>query len=480
MNILFINLDRFGFPRVGVMYLISALKTKGHSVALAHACDGLETVVKVIGDCKPDVIAYSLMTGEHSKILAFNRELKKRFTFLSVFGGPHPTFFPSIINEDGCDAICIGEGDFAFPEFCHRVETGGKFWETPNFLVKYQGQVFTNELMALVGNLDDIADPDRDTLYAQDSYLRDEPSKPFMATRGCPYKCTYCFNRKYNQLYKGKGKIVRNRSPQRLVDEILAVKAKYPLSQVNFVDDSLLSQPADWFDSFCELYKQAIDLPFSCNVRANLVREDVLAKLKDAGLILVWMGVECGDNTIANDVLKRQLSNDHIINAARIIKKLGIKLATQNLTGLPVENSYETDLKTLDLNIQIQPDFAWSSILYPYPGTQLAEYAAANGFLKPEDTEFLETNKRFSSLNFPPEEKARIENLHKLFGVIANFPWLRRFVGPLTRLPFSRFYLFVFYAWYGYCLKVKTRSDTSLLKEVVQNAGLLLKMLRKG
>lgn len=473
-------MDRLGFPRVGVMYLISALKQKGHTVALAHSSDGMEALEKVISEFGPGIIGYSLMTGEHTKILELNRELKKRFTFLSVFGGPHPTFIPSIINEDGCDAVCVGEGDYAFPEFCQRVESGGNYWETPNFLVKYKDQVFKNELMPLVADLDDIADPDRDTLYAQDTFLRDDPCKAFMATRGCPYKCTYCFNSKYNQLYRGKGKIVRNRSPQRVVDEIVAVKAKYPLSHVGFLDDSFLSQPPGWFDTFCALYKRKVGLPFSHNVRANLVREDVLIKLKDAGLTTVWMGVECGDDAIANDVLNRQLSNDQIVNAARIIKKLGIKLNTQNLTGLPVKNSFETDLKTLDLNILINPDFAWSSILYPYPGTPLAEYAAANGFLKPESRDFMETNKRFSSLNFPAKERTRIEHLHKLFGVIVNFPWLRRFINPLTRMPLSKVYLFVFYAWYGYCLKVKTRTDTNLFTELLRNVGLLLRVLRKG
>lgn len=480
MTILFINLDRFGFPRVGVMCLVSALKQKGHTVALAHACDGLDAVAKCFSEFKPDIVGYSLMTGEHAKILEFNQELKARFTFLSVFGGPHPTFFPSFINEDGCDAVCVGEGDYAFPEFCQRVASGGNYWETPNFLVRYQGQVFTNELMPLVANLDDLPAPDRETLYAEDAYLRDEPSKSFMATRGCPYKCTYCFNNMYNTLYRGKGKIVRGRSPQRVVDEILEVKAKYPLSQVGFLDDSFLSQSPGWFDSFCELYKRKIGLPFTCNVRANMVREAVLTKLKDAGLTTVWMGVECGDEDIANDVLKRQLSNEQILKAARIIKKLGIKLVTQNLIGLPVANSYEADLKTLDLNINLQPDFAWSSILYPYPGTPIAEHAAANGFLCPGTQGFLETNKRYSSLKFSPEEKVRIEHLHKLFGVIVNFPWLRRFVKPLTGLPLSGFYRFVFYAWYGYCIKVKTNSDASVLKEVVRNAGLFMRMLRKG
>jgi len=71
---------------------------------------------------------------------------------------------------------------------------------------------------------------------------------------------------------------------------------------------------------------------------------------------------------------------------------------------MPIHNSYKIDIETLDFNIKIKPTFAWSSILYPYPGTQVADYAKSNGFI--DDTvPYLETNKHSSVLNFRKREK---------------------------------------------------------------------------
>jgi anaerobic magnesium-protoporphyrin IX monomethyl ester cyclase len=480
VSILFINMDRVGFSRIGVMYLLAGLQRKGFSVAIAHACDGMHTVEKTISNFSPRIIAYSIMTGEHVKALEFNRLLKKHHDFLAVFGGPHPTFFLPMIQEEGCDAICIGEGDLAFPEFCERVREDSDYWNAPNFMVKLGDRTYANDILPLVADLDQLPDPDRDLTYREDKYLWEDVVKPFFSTRGCPYKCTYCFNNKYNTLYQGKGKIMRHRSPERLIEEILAVKAKYPMEIVGFGDDSFLSQPKQWFEVFCDLYMREVNLPFTCTVRANLVEYGRLAKLRDAGLSTVWMGVECGNEDIANRVLHRNLSNSQLLEAARIIKGLGIKLVTQNLTGLPTPNPLDVDLETIDLNIRLKPDFAWSSILLPYPGTPVADYAQEHGFIDVERLEYTETNKRYSSLKLPPGEKAQVEHLHKLFGIIVNFPWLRPFARTLVRLPLSRLYLFLFYAWYGYCLKIKTKPNVRPLAELARNLGLMIRMLRKS
>ncbi|MBI4807145.1 MAG: B12-binding domain-containing radical SAM protein [Desulfovibrio sp.] len=452
------------------------MKQKGFSVSLSHACDGIERTTNIIRRVRPSIIAYSIMTGEHLAALEFNRNLKTHHKFISVFGGPHATFSPDLIDDPDCDSVCVGEGDLAFPDFSLRVKCDDDYWNTPNFIVRYQGTIYKNDPRPLVEDLDALPIPDNDLIFEDDKLLRNDTSKSFFTSRGCPYKCTYCFNNKYNAIYKNKGCIIRYKSPERVIAEIAATKKRYPLDFVGFADDSFLSKPSDWIDNFCRLYKQEIGLPFSCNVRANLIKKETLAKLHEAGLYVVWMGVECGDEKIANEILLRNISNKQIINATETIKSIGIKLITQNLTGLPINNSFETDLRTIDLNIQIQPDFAWSSILYPYSGTPIADYAKEHGFLTLE-MESTGTNKRISTLKFPSADKKKIENLHKLFGLIVNFPILRRYAPILSKMPFSKLYLMIFYAWYGYCLKIKTRPNANAFKETMRNIGLFFRMV---
>lgn len=480
MRVLLVLKESTMHERLGVMYLSSALKSHGHDVRLVLVDRiGLEGLRNLMDSYQPVVVGYSAMTGEHMGLIEINRVLKEDYKFLAVFGGPHATFFPDLIKEYRCDAICIGEGDIAFPEFCRRVDQSEAYWETPNFIVKFDGKIVNNPPSPLVENLDNLPFPDRGIMYEADPHLLNEGKKIFFATRGCPYKCTYCFNSKYNETYHGKGKILRHRSSENLIDEICSVQEHYRVDTVWLDDDTFLLKSRDWFRSFSMLYKERVKLPLVCNVRANLVTEEVIALLKDAGLDAVYMGIECGNEDIANKVLKRELKNKQLLIASDIIKSHGIKLITQSLIGLPVPDSYRTDLQTLDLNIKIRPLFAWSSILYPYPGTPVELYARTHGFLEGE-VPFLETNKRFSVFNFPKEEKKKIEHLHKLFGLIVHFPFLRRYCNFLVQLPLGNLYAALFYLWYGYNDKFKIFPFWSLRKELGNYIKLWWKFVRKN
>jgi radical SAM superfamily enzyme YgiQ (UPF0313 family) len=467
--------------RMGVMYLSSALKPQGHEIRLVLAeAVGLERLKELVRDFAPRVIGYSAMTGEYKGLFEVNRALKKEFDYLAVFGGPHPTFFPQIINDEGVDAICVGEGDLSFPEFCRRVDAGEDYWNTPSFLVNHQGKTYRNPLMHLVEDLDSLPWPDREIMYDADPKLVEEGHKLFFSSRGCPYRCAYCFNEKYNEIYKGKGKIMRFRTPENLIREMESVKHRYPLSIVFFDDDVFSLKPKGYYEEFARLYKQRVGLPISCNVRANNVREDVIAILRDAGLDSVAMGIECGNEQVANSILKRDLSNDQLLRACRILQKYKIKIVTANLIGLPVPNPYEVDLETLDFNISIRPTFAWSSIMFPYPGTPIESYSLTHGYISGQP-EFLETNKRSSVLKFSSEEeKRKIENLHKLFGLVVEFPVLRPYVDFLCGLRLKSFYTALFYMWYGYCYKFKIWPFESVPRELGKYVVYWIKLLKKS
>ncbi len=286
MKILFVLLEWNQYPRFGVMSLSSALKEHGHEVALANlhelGLNGLRTYVR---EYAPAVIGYSVMTGEHLRILELNRVLKREFDFVSVMGGPHATFAPETIEkEPELDAVWGGEGDIAFPEFCNRLAQNGAWWEAPNFFVRRNGDIYRNPLLPLVEDLDSLPLPDHRIMFENDAGLREEGTKIFFSGRGCPYACTYCFNEKYNEIYRGRGTVLRSRSPESIVEEVASVKAEFPLIGVWFHDDNFLKKPEGWFDTFAVLYKERIGLPITCFVRPNLVTEEIIARLRDAGL----------------------------------------------------------------------------------------------------------------------------------------------------------------------------------------------------
>lgn len=123
MKILFIVKNTGLYERLGIMQIASVLKQHQHQATLLKT-EGLsqEKIEEFVARFSPGVLAFSTMTGEHNYYINLNKKLKERFDLFSVFGGSHPTFFPEMIEKEGVDAVCIGEGEYAFLEFINRLE----------------------------------------------------------------------------------------------------------------------------------------------------------------------------------------------------------------------------------------------------------------------------------------------------------------------------------------------------------------------
>lgn len=445
---------------LGIQYLSASLKKAGHQTYLI--CSAKENWFEKLSKINPEIVAYSITTGTHQDMIQLNREIKKNFKVYSIFGGPHPTFYPEIINEDGVDAVCIGEGEEALVEFVNNFEKKKDIKKIKNFWIKQGNKIFKNPLRNLNENLDALPFPDRELIYQKDPFFREIKIKRFMTSRGCPFKCTYCFNRHYNQLYKGKGKIVRHRTVANVIQEIKEIKEKYPLGTVKFIDDTF-NIDKEWLKEFCQQYKKEIDLPFICNIRADILTEETAEQLKKANCIIVYMGIETGNEKLRKELLERNMSNEQILKACRILRKKGIKIVSQNMLGLPgetLENSFESIL----FNSKCHVTFPGFSIFQPYPKTILSEYAKEHGLF---DNTFDDANPNFfheTVLKMKPEEKTRLENLTHLSTLLAKFPQSFFLVKHLIKYPKNKFYELVHFLLYGFSvLKVYSTAFGSRL-----------------
>ncbi|MBF0550012.1 MAG: B12-binding domain-containing radical SAM protein [Deltaproteobacteria bacterium] len=453
MRVLFIKHDPSYAEPLGLMQLSAALKAAGHQTRLVFSYQ--PDLLAKVRAYRPGVIAYSSTTGIHRTYAAINRWLKRQagFPFFAAVGGPHVTYFPEFLEQNPeVDGICRGEGDAALPELVANLTSGQDIRHIPNWRIRAEGTIYENEVRPLVSDLDGLPFPDHEILYQADPYLGRFGLKRFLASRGCPFQCSYCFNHMFNRLYRGKGQIVRHMSAGLLIDQMAGVKQKYGLNFVKFVDDNFPTDE-DFLDEFVGKYPDRIGRPFYLNLRANYVTEQSVTRLKKAGCVAINMAVESGNDFIRNRVLKRGMSREQILTAASLIKKHGLILTTQNIIGNPGED-FAGSLETYRINLDMGTDFAECFLLQPYPGTEVESYARNNGYYSDQTDSLRESYWVSSPLKFKSaQEKRRIENFHKLFSFVVRHPRMFGRVMRLTRWRPNR--LFVFFQRYYDMLVIK-------------------------
>jgi radical SAM superfamily enzyme YgiQ (UPF0313 family) len=448
LKVLFLQRDSL-MIHSGVMSISAVLKQAGfESDILVESLE--RDFIGAIVKSKPDLVCFSCTTGLHLWATETARAIKKKLDVPIIVGGPHPTFYASTMRDSSIDVMCIGEGEYPMLELAQSIQRGQDITNIRNLWVRdSRGQIHKNSLRPLIQDLDTLPFMDRE-LYHKYRPLRAYEHNPIIITgRGCPYSCSFCFNKALRDMYsETEGRYVRRRSVMNVIDEITKIQATYDTRRIIFMDDTFVLHH-EWVLGFLEAYRQFVALPFSCLVRADLINEPIVKALKNAGCFFVRMGIESGNDGLRNIVLNKRITTQQIKNAAYLIKKHGIRLSANSILGIPGE-TIDTALQTLQLNIDIRPDFAWCSLMQPYPGTELAHYAITHGFLR-RDFSFDDLDHSyFFSTPIEIEDKTAITNLEKFFSMCVRFPFLLPAVKRLAKLPPNALFDLAFKLYYAY------------------------------
>lgn len=424
-------LQRDGYEAFGPMYLSSALKARGHQADVVVQSEEGRGFLDAVEAGRPEVVAFSIMSGLHEWAADTAQKVKTRLDVPVIAGGTHCTFFPEFLDEPGIDAICRGEAEDALPDFMDALAAGRDGSDVPGFHVKTGSGVVRNDLYPLRSDLDEILPPDR-VLYAR-RYpgLASGTGAEVMAARGCPYNCSFCYNKMIRQMYKGKGTYVRRHSPERLVSEIVALRELRGerLRYLSFVDD-LFVQDRSWLEEFLDLYSLHVGLPYMSSVRANLIDEALVALLARSGCGMVSFGVESGDEELRNTVLAKRISEKQIRDTASLLTKYGIRFSTFNMFNLPGE-TLEKALATLRLNQQLgRLNYPWSGLLQPYRGTGVYDLALSAGLISQAES----GARRFDSLTIRQADTEALAAFSAYFYWMARHPALEPVLMRLARL----------------------------------------------
>jgi radical SAM superfamily enzyme YgiQ (UPF0313 family) len=424
MKVLFIYTDigiSVGYS-CGIGVLSAYLKQHGHDTKLLHVTDELDypldvkRIVADVLDYNPGLICFSTVTNQWFYCKTIARFIRRACKIPIVVGGHHANSAShEIIAEPAVDYVCKGEGEVPLLQLVTNLEQGRSTFDLPNMLLKVKADALGDEfVMTGTGRL--VARPGavRPAFTLSDGqeviensvgrWIDDLNALPFedreifdyeriidtrtgwaevIASRGCPYGCTYCFNVPFFDMYKQDLKdtsqqvkmkdFVRRRSIESTVAMLKEVKEKYPnVKYFTFVDD-VFAIYSRWLADLAPVYQREIGLPFAATSQPLAFTEKIAALLAEMGCKVVKMGVEAGNPAIRNQVLNRNIPDKVLIEDFALARKYGLKPQAFNMIGLPTETKDDM-IGTARLNAQLRPYIVWYSTFMPYPGTVLWDF----------------------------------------------------------------------------------------------------------
>lgn len=389
--------------QIGISYLSSILKSKGHNTELFIFTreTKLQSINKVIKHFQPNLICFTAVYTEYNFILKIARYLRAKYSFIYLLiGGVHISLNPEDLKKGPFDAACIGEGEYPILELIEQLEKRQKPTRINNLWFKNGKKIEKNPTRDFIQDLDSLPFPDREMWQ---KWINNPYSMHvILLGRGCPFQCTYCCNHVLKKI--SLGKYVRFRSFDDVLEEIKEILSKFPKTKELYFEIETIGANLKFAIDFCsklEKFNQQLQKPllFGVNLRIvpNINFEPLLRALKNSNFIFVNIGLESGSERIRKKILKRYYSNDDIIKFVRMAKKIGLKVFTYNMVGIPGETL--TDFKkTIECNRKCLPNRVNLSIFFPYPGTVLYDICKEKGLLNHKIYENIERNKAIFNL----------------------------------------------------------------------------------
>jgi len=405
---------------LGMGYLAAVLQERGRTVEMIDVRDGAESIAARLTSRQPIVVGFSLIfqcfLPQFRRVASHLRDagVTSHFTIGGHFASLCPdealTHFPEL------DSVVRYEGEETLVDLVDRLGTGRDWRETPGLAYVEDGNIVQSEARALVQDLDSLPFP----------YRPYEPERiggfatlPLLASRGCIRRCSFC---SIHTFYRtAPGKVVRTRKPEKIIEEMLHLYDNHGVRVFLFQDDDFpLWGPAGrrWSDELVGRMHDsglADSTVWKISCRGEYVENELFTRLRDAGLFLVYMGIESGDEE-GLKVLNKEMTVAQNLQAVKMLKELGI-LVSYGFMLFDPSSTFESVRRNVGFLRNIVGDGRAAAVfsrMLPYGGTPIREQLQRAGRLRGDlthpDYDFLDL---------------RLNQYHRLLSRTVR-PWIHR------------------------------------------------------
>ncbi len=350
------------FP-IGLAYMAAMLLEAGYEVKLLDPIAEPLPLKKIYAASNwADAIVMPYSPGHKEEIKRYSLDFRSKVRI--VTGGIAPHIHDYLLRNDFADIIIQGEPEATIVDLIRQY---------PN-LSGVQGIIFRsdsnepviNPPRPIIEDLDSLPFPVRHltnpTRYWDISFFG-QPTAWILPSRGCSFDCIFCAQFEINQ----RG--VRRRSPKNIVDEMEQVVREQKVKNFVFFDETFNLSAKFVMDVCDEILSRNLKVRWWCAARPDLVRPDVVKKMRESGCIEMRFGIESASDEILR-YLNKETTVEKMKWGIQITKEAGMNFSLQCIFGSPME-SEATIKATMDFIREMNPLYVSFNVLTPLPGSRL-------------------------------------------------------------------------------------------------------------
>lgn len=368
----------FIVPPIGIAYIASYAKSKGHDVEIIDAfgegmdnfttrgdvnLKGLtyEEIIKRISPNSDLIGIYNLFSHAYPSVKELAESIKNAFPDIPIaLGGVQPTALPELVMENSyIDYVALGEGEQTAVNLLERLESGRPVNDINGLAFRDNGKVVINKKSNLIEDLDSLPFPAYDLLPIEKYIMAKSPQGawrgrflPIIPTRGCNYKCKFCTAPKMWH------SIWRTRSPKNVADEMEHFNKSMKITDFHFQDLSAVSNK-EWTLALCdEIDKKKLQITWQLpnGTRSEIIDENIIKRMRSSGCTNITFAPESGSQE-ALELMDKKLDLNNIIRASKLAVKGGMVVSAFFCFGVPGEN-----IRSLKDSLRLLRKLAWIGI----------------------------------------------------------------------------------------------------------------------